>query len=90
MRTVTITTDVYKFQELPEDVRAKIIRLEIDYFSSLADGKRPEWVDQASEKCEKMETPWFFYRYALDYGEDTIMYGLNSREFDIMGNEFYE
>jgi len=90
MRTVTIAIDVYKFDELPEDVRFKVIRDEIDYLSALPECEQPEWVSSASEKCEKMQTPWFFYQYAYHMGIDTIMYSLSNREFDIMGNEFYQ
>lgn len=61
MRTVTETFNVYKFDELDDNVKDKVINDLITFF--IETNQRSENIDRAVAKADKMQTPRFASEY---------------------------
>ena len=71
MRTVTISYQVYQFDELEEKARTKAINDCIEFVLE-SDCQEPQVVE-AIQKAETMQTPWFAGGYIWDYAHDFVI-----------------
>lgn len=71
MKQITVTYNVYAFDELSDQAKAKAVGDFIDIMI-----ESPPYSDnlqKAIDESERMQTPWFLGEYALKYCEKEIM-----------------
>ena len=93
MRIVNKEIEVYKFNELSEEIQNKIIEEEIEVMLDTTDYSKLSHnsnLYKAIKECEKMQTPWFITSYVYDYCGEKILKHLNKLEFTKNGNYFQE
>ena len=71
MREVTVTYQVYQFDELGEKARAKAIDDTIQFI--LVSDCQEFTVVEAQKKAESMLTPWFTGGYIWEYAHDFVV-----------------
>lgn len=92
MRTITKEYKVYKFDELSEDAKNKIINEYIETIILTTDFSmlnKNTNLYQAFKESEKMQTPWFLGQYIWEYCEKQILKELKKHEYYENGG-FYE
>lgn len=84
MRTVNIELQIYKFEELPEEIQNKIVNNHINF---MIETNRVDKVNKNSnfykayKESERMQTPWFFGQYVWEYCKESILKDLNQDEY---------
>ena len=64
---------VYKYNELSETVKTKIINNTINFFLELPYENLSEKMKKAVDKAESLYTPWFSGSYIWEYARDEII-----------------
>ena len=93
MKTITKTIEVYEFNELSEEAKDKAIKEHVDYLIDIDwnyEEYIPGYVQEAMERSEEMETPWFFGQYIYQYGQEYIVQELQDHDFLITGEQYFE
>lgn len=78
MRTVTRKYNLYKFNELSQEAKDKVINNAIQFFIEAVDYSQmsPD-MQQAVDRADKMQTPWFVGSYIWEYCKAEVMDFIN-------------
>lgn len=80
MRQITIT--LYKFDELSDEAKFRVIKEEIDaqieLFGNRSREELPNYFVRAIDKTEQFQTPWFLEACILEFGREELEYTLRS------------
>lgn len=94
MRTITKKIDIYKFDELNENIQNEIINNYIDlYIYFKTENKKIHKnsnIYKAIKKAEDLSTPWFMSQYVWDYCKKDILKDLKKFEYYKDGGVYYE
>ena len=92
MITITVTIELFVFEELSEDSKNRAINDVINTWMEVPDfvpdDARAEY-DRACNDAEKMQTPWFCGEYIWDYCKQWVVGQLGEYYFTKDG-EFYK
>lgn len=79
-----ITEKVYKFNELDENIKEKIINNYIEYLIDITDFEtlhKNSNLYKAYKKSKELRTPWFIGQFVWDFCNKTILNNLKYEEF---------
>jgi len=92
MQSITKTIEVYEYAELSQTAKDKAINDYINDYLCQVDWTRkeytPDYITQASEQCELLQTPWFFGAYIYEYGKEDIEHELSNNHYTINGEVY--
>ena len=91
MRTITKQINIYKFDELDENIQNKIITDYIDFILNTTDFEKINKntnLYRAYKRCERMQTPWFIHQYVFDYCKRQILKVVKEYEYLQNGKMF--
>lgn len=83
MKRISISLDVYSFDELSEEGRERAINDYVEFLMDTADINSPECdpdLKRAILQADRMQTPWFTESYIWEYCEKWILEDLRNPE----------
>lgn len=89
MRKITI--NIYKFEELKEEVKEKVIEEYIKFLITTTDFEKINKnsnLYKAYKESTEMQTPWFLGSYIYDFCKKQIMKDINAQEYYKNGDIF--
>ena len=91
MRTITKEFKIYKYDELSEDSKEKVINDYIESWLCLTNFEtlnKNTNLYKAIKKAEEMQTPWFEMQYVWDYCKKDILKNVKRDEYYENGSVF--
>ena len=89
MREITVTTKVYKFNELSKKAKDRAIVEHIQFWiETIPYEEMAGNLKKAVNEAERLQTPWFTHEIVYDYCKDEVIdeIKLNDYDFTIEGN----
>lgn len=94
MKTVLVKKEVYTFDELDQEGQDQAINEYIEFLMDIYDPDKPKenppFVRRAAAMADRLQTPWFWGSYILEYGRKHILAALKEEYFFKDGHNFYE
>ena len=89
MKTITKKITLLSYKELHPQAQEKAMENHVSWYAGIdwsSEEFIPDFIQQAQEKCEEMQTPWFFESYLLEYGEPHFLIELEETGEKFLSN----